>query len=537
MRVAQVFGPESPHAAIHHRKDELLMNGIGRQTRAGSRRWGVAAALVLAVGLGGCDTFDKLLEVDLPAAVTSDAVDNPSVAPILVNAVMAQFECGYSSFIMDAAGQEDNFQMVTGVAGNYSQYTSIPGGGACDGDAYSQEWLDPFLIARAQGASNHGQMLGWGSDPELIGTNAFYVAAILDVFGEHWCEFAIDAGPLLTPDNTLDSAEAWANIALAGPDFDVVTTAGTQMTSIHTAAYGLRARIRWSRGDLALAAADAAMVPDGFVAWVLREDGEVRRNMVSTSQSGGGGIQAAGFLQGPVQTDDGTRDYWISELGSHPNGTAWTSPLRFTGYLDLGIISATGAALNAAGFPVLETDAGAEDDTRVTHIIGNTAGGLDNIPQKYPNQSDDMPLVNWREMRLIEAENAGATAAGIAFVNRVRADPFEGATAALPDIQGAYATALVGDADAYEDMLLEETRRALFEEGRFWARKIIHNDKLWFPRSVGDLVNAGASYTFGGGVRQVMEGSEFQINPNLADAGGLALRGTGCDPFEAPSDA
>jgi hypothetical protein len=517
------------------------MKTFGRQTRARSREWGVAAALVLALGAAACDS---LLEVDLPAAVTSDAVEQAQYATTLVGAVLGQFECGYSSFLMDASGMEDNFQMVTGVAGNYSQYWQSAGGGQCDGDAYSQEWIDPFLIARGEGSSTYNSMVDdWGSPQTLIGMDAFYVAAILDVFGEYFCESAIDGGPMLTPANMLDSAEAWvgnvfAAITANGGDFPISTSAGTQSSSIQASAYGLRARIRWARngpGDLAAAAADAAMVPDDHVTWVLREAGTKRRNMVSVSQSGGGGIQAAGFLLGPILIKGPTDSYGVTELGEHPNGTAWTSPLRFTGYIDLGIVTATGAALNASGFPVLETDAGAEDDSRVTHAMKSTAGGVLDVPQRYPNEDDDMPLVNWKEMRLIQAEAAGNTQASIDFVNEVRdADGLPGIGTGADT---SYRDAILADAtgEMWEDMLIEERRRALFEEGRFWATKLRFNDKLWFPRAVGDEINASASYTFGGGVRLLFDNSEYEINPNFVDAGGLEARATGCDPYEAPN--
>ncbi|MDH3423776.1 MAG: hypothetical protein OEN00_12345, partial [Gemmatimonadota bacterium] len=482
------------------------MKPIGRQTTARSSRWGVAATLVLALGVGACDS---LLEVELPGVVTDLDVDNPAAAPILLNAIMGLFECGYSTFTMDAAGQEDNFQMVTGVAGNYSQYTPTPGYGGCDeGNAYDQDWAGPFTIARAQGYSTYQSMLGWGSSAELRATTAFYTAAILDIFGEHFCEFAVDSGPLLTPTATLNLAEGWADtvfaITAASGDFDISTQAGEHTSSINTATYGLRARIRWARGDLALAAADAAMVPDGHVSWVLREAGEGRRNMPSTSQSGGGGVQAAGFLQGPVKLKDATNTYGITVLGSHPNGTAWPNPLPFTGYINLGIETATGRAVDAAGYPVLDSTstefgpsvtkvAGTEDDTRVTHIKGNTAGGVLDIPQKYPNDADDIPLINWKEMRLIRAEAAGNTQAGIDHVNAIRtADGLPGIGTGADT---SYRDALLADADAYEDMLIEETRRALWQEARFWSRKIVHNEKLWFPRAEGDLINAGASYT------------------------------------------
>ena len=42
---------------------------------------------------------------------------------------MANVECAYSSFAATAAGMEDNFQMVSGVGGNDSQYDPTPTGG------------------------------------------------------------------------------------------------------------------------------------------------------------------------------------------------------------------------------------------------------------------------------------------------------------------------------------------------------------------------------------------------------------------------
>ena len=66
----------------------------------------------------GCD---GLLDVDLPDAVTEDALDDPSTAALQVNSVAASFECGYSSFAATASGFEDNWQRYVGVAGNYAQ--------------------------------------------------------------------------------------------------------------------------------------------------------------------------------------------------------------------------------------------------------------------------------------------------------------------------------------------------------------------------------------------------------------------------------
>ena len=43
---------------------------------------------------------------------------------------------------------------------------------------------------------------------------ALYSAAVLDVFGEHWCEMAVDAGPLMTAAETLALGETWIATAL-----------------------------------------------------------------------------------------------------------------------------------------------------------------------------------------------------------------------------------------------------------------------------------------------------------------------------------
>ena len=55
-----------------------------------------------------------------------------------MNSVMAGVECGIPRSPDGRCGLEDNFQRVSGVAGTNSEYPSTPGGGGCDGDAYSQ---------------------------------------------------------------------------------------------------------------------------------------------------------------------------------------------------------------------------------------------------------------------------------------------------------------------------------------------------------------------------------------------------------------
>lgn len=509
------------------------MSATRRQDETGARRWCTVAALFVAlIGVGACDS---LLEVDLPDAVTESALDNPSTAGLQVNSVMATFECGYSSFAIDAAGYEDNFQRYTGVAGLYSEYRDTPGGGACDGDAYSSEWIDPLLTSRAQGYDTYERISALTEEEapnrrRHLAQTALYTALTLDVFGEHFCEMAVDAGELMTPTETLDLAESWIDSVFthtaATGDFAIETQQGQITSSIETMAYGVRARIRWAKGDLAGAAADAAQVPDGFYAYVLREEGEDRRNMVSSMQGGGGGVQAAGFLQGPIREKADDNDYGVSTLGNNPvTGEPWPDPVPFTGYLNLAI-DADGRAVDENGYPITAETAGAVEDVRVPHTIGSTAGGPDNIIQKYTSLADDIPLVSWAEMRLIRAEANPSEA--VDHVNAVRnGSVYIGGQLQeidLPEVDYA------PTGDEIDDMIIEERRRALWLEGRYWATKIQNADRLWFPRAQGDWVNQSASYVLNGGVRVLMPQDEYQINGNLS----LEDRGTGCSPAQAP---
>lgn len=523
------------------------MSATSGQTTGGHRRWMMGAALVLATtAMAGCD---QLLEVELPDAVTDQALTNPATAHVQVNSAIALIECAYSGLAIDAAGYEDNFQRVSGVAGGYSEYETTPGGG-CSGDTYSSGWGGTLQTARGVGYNayeavstwtseqlvNAGGLGAYGDREELLATAATYNALLLSIWGEHYCESVIstptELGPALTPAQTLAVAEQWADDALghiaAGGDFSIDLGRGQVTSSAETLVYGIRARIRWAAGDLTGAASDAAQVPDGFYAWILREDNQAetaRINLVSSMQSGGGGVQAAGFLQGPVSLR-GSDPYGISFLGNNPvTGQAWPSPVPFTGYIDLAI-AADGRAVDADGHAITLSTAGSVADPRVPHIIGNTAGGPDYIPQKYPSLGDDIPLINWQEMRLIRAEAEGGAAA-VGHVNAVRnGTVYVGG--AMVDIDLPDVTYVPANASETEDMIIEERRRALFEEARFWATKTLNPDKLWFPRNEGQWENESATYNLGGGVRVLLPGDEYDLNL------GLEARGQSCDPTQAP---
>ena len=482
-------------------------------------------AIMLSMGLVcGCD---GLLEVDLPSEVTDQALENPGAAAALVNGLMGQVECALSAFTYEAGGYEDNFRKLNGAGGSYSEYNTAPVAGTCDSSDSNHSWYVPLQIGRASAFGTYGRLEGW-SDQEvadrqrLKAKTALYAAVSLDYMGEFFCDMALDGGPMMSPDDVLGEALTWvdralADIAAAGGDFELENgiTGGSDGNGILTMARALRARILWANDSPTAAAADAAMVPRNFTAWVTRETLPTRRNKPSFHSTPGNGLLQGAIDQAIWQnTGPGTLGYF--------NGSAWTASgewpdtIPFTGYLDLAIDTATGRAISDAGHPITIATTGSVPDTRVRHQLGlcNGCQTPQPVPIKY-GRSDDIPLVSGRELWLIMAEIEGGAQA-ISRVNDLRGDR------GLPLISGTYEAQLLADADAMENMIIEERRRELWLEGRFWATKIRHTDKLWFPRSVGQWPEF--NYALQGGVRLLMPNAEYELNANLD----LEDRGLGC---------
>ena len=480
--------------------------------------------LILAFGLGTLTACDSLLEVDLPSQLTDDAVNDPAAAETLVNSVIAMFECAYSSLALQAMGHEDVWERIQGMAAP-STYASIPSTGECDTVEQEAAWFQNFQTSRAVGEQTYAKLDTLWTTAEVPNKEvlqaqlALYIAADHGVLGEFFCEMAVNGGPLMTPDATLTLGEQWIQTALG----HITITGDFQMphgiaVSAETMAYGLRARMRWARGDLTGALADAGRVPMNFTALVTRGVGVQRRNKVAV----------AGFKL-PFGKMLRVNDWWSmpgtdarAQGIATPNpatGLPWPAPIPYTGYLNLGLLP-DGRAILDSGIPIRTTvDAGAVGDTRVEHVFKEgSAGQPGDAPTKYMEDDDDFPLVGWREMWLIRAEIEGGQSA-IDLVNDLR------------DFHGLPRVTYANPADAVQirDMVFEEKRRELWlEGGRWWSTKIQNVDLFWFPRDEG--VFPTREFALDGGVRMVMPDSEYDNNDNLTRAD----QGTLCDPNERP---
>ena len=476
-----------------------LKNGGGR----------ACVAVVIGLSIGALSACDSLLEVNLPASLTDEALDDPQGALTLVNSVIGHFETGWNRATWDASGREHTCEVIL-------QSPGVEDPCAFD-DTIDTDLYDPISISRSFGASLHTKLTeDWDATQvqdraQFLAISSIYEGAAISVMAEHLCEVTIDAGTLMTPDAAYAIAEAKITTAISeigsAGDFEIMH--GISNSALATA-YGLRARIRWALGNLSGAMADAQKVPQGFVSWVTREPGLARRNLTAHH----GPIIGYAKLYGVI-------DWWVGD-NNPVTGAAWPTPIPFSGYTNLGVLPDGRAIREGDQLPVrtaLSTDpwpgveATAVADPRVVSIPGVIQGSSEAtfLHGRYLSEGDDLPWVNWKEMVLITAQALGGQGA-IEQVNVLRTD------AGLPLV--TYADP--GNANQIRDMIIEERRRALFLEGRFYATKLQNPGLLWFPRDQGFSVEKGEAY--GGAVKHLMSNDEYILNPNLTEAD----RATGC---------
>lgn len=465
-----------------------------RKLQRSRSRSGLAVAAILTAGiLAGCDS---LLDVELPGSISEESLYEPSSASLLVTSAIANIECGYSDFVAtNSAGNEDVMRRVTGWWRGTAEYDSNPSLSNCNTGETSYGWWTPLQKGRFLAEGAYERITEWDVDNKdrLLAQAALYAAIPYDVFGSYFCEVSFEEGPLLSPDQTLEQADEWLSTSLShlGSSGDFELPAGIA-SSTQQFAYALRARVRWGLGDNAGALADAAQVQQGFVAYATRDAGGERSrwNKIFNSHNEFG-----------INTVIGPIDNWT--------GSGWPAVIPYTGYRNLAVLP-NGRAVTDDRYPITLADAGAVADPRVPVVdTGSSTNGIPRwLQQKYPDTGADVAIVQWEEIWLIRAElEGGATA--VQLVNEIRS---------------AYGLPLVtytdgSDPELVKEMIIEERRRSLFLEGRFWATKL--REDLWFPRAVGSTIN-GDSYQ--NGIRMVMQDSEYEINPNFD----LTARGTLC---------
>jgi starch-binding outer membrane protein, SusD/RagB family len=322
----------------------------------------VVVSAVAAVLLTGCD---RLVAVPAPSRVVATTLDDPSNAALLMNGVAADFECAFGQYVVAQGLVGNELEVATGLIvmkeydrRDFKSFGSSYAINTCAA-TFDVGVYKTLSIAR-WGADHLDSLLTTWTDAQvpgrqsLLARSAVYSGYSLVLLGESMCSAAVDLGPELSPAQLFQLAEARFTTAIAAAQ------ASSNTTALNAALVG-RARARHRQNKLALAAADAALVPDNFVFNATFSNDSPRR-----------------------QNGVWTRNYRDQNFTIDPS----YRNLTFNG----------------------------QPDPRVALVnTGKLAAGDGRTPlwqeAKYPAIDSPIPIATWREARLIQAEAAGGQTA------------------------------------------------------------------------------------------------------------------------------
>ena len=429
----------------------------------------VVAMVVLSVGaIVGCSSWaDRVLQVEAPGQVVADSLVGPSNAALLVQSVVADFECALGAYILAGGLFGDEFADATPNAPNWPVDRRDAGvqdlvisTNTCDrGSSPRFAIYTAMHSARFQGDDIAKRLEAW-TDAQvpnrqtLLATAYAYAGYAVLYLGESYCTMAIDLGPELTRAQTFAEAEARFSKALA-----VVPAAAADIKNM--ALMG-RARARLnlavangvvvSSAKLAEAAADAALVPAGFVKNATFAATPLRRN--------NNVFNANNFLR------------------------AYTIENAFRNVTHQGV----------ADPRVRVTDTGLRGTDGLTAIWAQN---------KYTSLASPIPIARYAEAQLIIAEY------------KLETGDLQGATDIITALHAAAGIPQYGGGTAAEIRahLRQERANELFMEGQHFGDVLRYN--LPFSNAPGAAYPPKAGGTYGATRCLPLPIQETQNNPNI----------------------
>jgi hypothetical protein len=362
--------------------------------------------VVLSTPVLSCNILEKGLEATAPDKIETAVLEIPANAGLIVNSAIGRFECALKSYVVDAAMASGEFMDATATAANWAfdRRDTDPTADTryATNECNSYGIYTPIQVARGMADRALELLQGWtdaevANRQDLIAKAAAYAGYSRILLGEGFCEAAINLGPLMTSNEVFASAEAMFTTAITAAQ-----AAGNQQ--ILNMAYVGRARARLDQGNKAGAAADAALVPSGFVINASSENSPtIRRNRVQD-------------------------------------------------FNQLGVVSVAPTYRNMT----VAGPSGPVPDSRVAVVNTGTTGTDNRTPlylqTKYPVSTSPIPIASYKEAQLIIAEaQQGQTAVNI--INALRA------AAGLPAFSSSDPTAIANE-------VTEARKRELFLEGQ-----------------------------------------------------------------------
>jgi hypothetical protein len=339
--------------------------------------------------------------------VQATDLDNPALSSTMVSSALGEFECAYGQYVA-TTGILSGEYIVSGfsVGSNVwgwrgdAEIRGTPGECNAGTGVGGYGYYTPLQRARFL-AEDGAKRITAFPDAQVANKNlllaqlAAYEGYSLALLGEGFCNMALDGGSLMTKAQVWSQAEARFTAAIgfaqAAANADILNMS-----------YVGRARVRLDQGNGAGAAADAALVPAGYV---------------------------------------------------HNATYSNTIPRRYNKVFN-NTVTALDLAV-AAGYRGLTIGTGAAD----SRVVATDAGrnGNDGVTRqwnqgKFTSNAASIPIASYREAQLIIAEVQGGQAA-IDAMNRVRA------ATGLANLTAAETADIPAQ-------VIEERRRTLFSEGQ-----------------------------------------------------------------------
>lgn len=229
-----------------------------------------ALALVLALGLGACDSLDQLLEVEAPSRVIAQDLDDPRHAGLLVQSSWNEFRCAFTHYInagglvgwelrsLQNGGTRPYYDARSWSsggwsAGSYARADCESGTTAHYITLSASRWLADEVLGRLDewGVKAVPEKREWEAElATWSGYSHFFM-------GVSMCSVTFDVGPEHPPEYALEQA-------IDRFDRSIAAARETGRDDILNVARVGKARTLLNLGRTAEAAAVAAEVPEGF---------------------------------------------------------------------------------------------------------------------------------------------------------------------------------------------------------------------------------------------------------------------------------
>lgn len=291
-----------------------------------------AAGFALTVALGACNEITTLKQEN-PGQLDGNTLFVPGNAQLLVNGVIADFECAFARYVVGSGLLADELTTAIANTDNYDyerrtiQTNRAYGTGGCGGTNQQPSIYTTLSTARGVADTTLAKLEGW-TDQEvpnrqrLIGQAATYAGYSLILLGEGMCSAAINLGPEIQPPELFNEAKL---------RFDKAITAAATANDAATLNLALlgRARTLQNLGQIANAATDATRIPATFIANMSTDATNARRQnfvFVHTQQNRHSTVDPSFrnvTLNG--QPDPRTLVTNTNAPGTAPGTTIWTA--------------------------------------------------------------------------------------------------------------------------------------------------------------------------------------------------------------------